>query len=217
MNTQTEFERTNPRHEKGKKMSDTAQPKLKNKRLSQGDRDALFRHAKKIIEATEDSSELDNAYHVAAEAIRAEVERQYPVKDMKVLFKYKAAHADECINISRGNWDVDQFCYRNGDNAPLRPSVGGCRRHVYAMEQPAIDAFDTYQMAVKARDGRVKARLADYSALIYHVPSFNDVASVWAEANDLREAIVGSNSAVLVLSNDVIERIQSDAAARLAA
>lgn len=190
--------------------------KLKNKRLSQGDREALFRHAQKIIDATEDSSAVDNAYHAAAEAIRMEIERQYPVKDMKVLAKYDAARSDDCIKISRGGYDVDQFCYRKGDKAPLRPARGGCRSHVYALDQAGLDAFDTHKLAVKERDDRVKARLADYKALIFHVPSFNDVASVWPEANELREAVVGSNSAVLVLSSDVIERIQKDAAERLA-
>lgn len=43
-------------------------PKQKNKRLSQHDRDALVRFARKRVEESEDSTELDEAYNRAAAA-----------------------------------------------------------------------------------------------------------------------------------------------------
>jgi hypothetical protein len=192
-------------------------PKQKNKRLSQIDRDALVGLASRLIEQTEDRADLDAAYVAAASAVRAAVEAQFPPKDMKVLAKYEAARTDACIQISRGNYHVEQFCFREDDSAPMRPARGGCHSRVFSADPPAVDAVDAYKLAETNRKDRIKKRLADYRSLIQSVNTFNDVAAVWPEANELRLSIVGSATAMLVLSNDVIERIQKDAAQRLAA
>lgn len=197
-------------------MGQQATPK-RNKRLSQGDRDSLISFAKKIVEQSEDKTAIDAAYTAAASAVRAVVEAQFPPKDMKVLVKYKAAHADSCIYTSRGYGDRDQFCFRKDDVAPLCPSSGGCYSRTFMLEGAALEAFDAYKAAEKARKESVERRLSDYRALIGSVSSFNDVAAVWPEVEALREVIVGSGSALVVLNNDVIERIKRESAERLAA
>ena len=192
-------------------------PAKRNKRLSQGDRKHLISCAKKVVEASEDSGALDGAYSAAASAVRAAVETQFPPKDMKVLAKYDASRVDSCIYVSRGYGDRDQFCFRADDAGPMRPSNGNCRSCTFMLEGTALEAFDAFKDAEKKRDANIKQRLSDYRALIGSVSSFNDVAAVWPEAEALREVIVGSGSALVVLNNDVIERIKRETAERLAA
>lgn len=189
--------------------------RTKNKRLSQYDRTRLLELAKKRVTESADADARDAAYHAAAEAIRAEVEKQFPPKDMKVLARYDAASPDKCIYVSRGYGDRDRFCFREGDKIPMRPSNGGCGYRTFLLEGPAIEALDAYKDAEKAFEDGITQRFSDYKALICTVNTFNEVASVWPEAEELREAVVGSATALVVLNNDIVKRIQSDAAHRL--
>lgn len=190
--------------------------KQRNKRLSQYDRQRLCEYASKLVLASADTSALDNAYAVAAEAVRAEVEKKFPPRDMKVLARYDAAKPDACIYVSRGYGDRDRFCFRDGDAVPLRPSHGGCGYRTFLLEAEAVTALDAFVDADKAFKAETEKRLADYRALIASVNTFNEVVAVWAEAESLRESIVGTATALVVLNNEIVERIQRDAAARLA-
>jgi hypothetical protein len=192
---------------------------LKNKRLSDRDRDSLYKLARKRIEDTQDSTGLDNAYEFAAQAVHDALVEQYPQKDMRVLARYDAATADSCVYISRGHYDYDQFCFREGDKRiPLRPGRGGgCNsRNAFMLEGERADAYSAYNKAKEAHEAAIKQRYADYQALIYAAKTFNEVTEVWPEAEQLREAIVGTSSALVVLSNDVVERIKNDPAYAMA-
>lgn len=191
----------------------------KNKRLSQGDRDALFSFAKKCVLDTQDTTALDAAYDRAADAVAALLTDKFPQKDMRVLAKYNAASPDTCIYVSSGGFGrYDQFCFRDDDKRiPLRPISRGCNsRTPFLLEGKAEEAFRAFNEAKDAFDAAVKTRVADYKALIYAAKTFNEVADIWPEANQLREAIVGTSSSLIVLSNDVVERIKGDAAYSLA-
>lgn len=196
---------------------DPVAPKQKNKRLSQYDRDRLIKLADQRVRASADATQMDAAYVEITKAIRAEVEKQFPPKDMKVLAKYDAAGPDRCIYVSRGYGDRDRFCFRDGDAHPVRPSHGGCGYRTFLLEEPVVVLLDAFKDAEKEYDAAIAGKLADYKALISTVNTFNEVAAVWPEAEDLREAIVGSATAMVVLNNDIVERIRSDAATRLAA
>jgi hypothetical protein len=199
-------------------MATEARP-LKNKRLSDSNRNSLYNLARKRIVETQDSTELDNAYEFAADAVHNALVEKYPQKDMKVLARYDAASPDGCVYVSCGGYyEYDQFCFRSDDKRiPLRPSGRGCNsRNAFMLEGEAADAFRAYKKANEARDEAIKQRFADFKALIYAAKTFNEVTEVWPEAEQLREAIVGTSSALVVLSNDVVERIKADPAYALA-
>jgi hypothetical protein len=194
-------------------------PARKNKRLSDHDRAALYGLAKKRIEETQDTTELDAAYDAAAAAVHDALVEKYPQKDMKVLARYDAATSDACVYVSRGHYDYDQFCFREGDKRiPLRPGrSGGCNsRNAFMLEGERADIYIAFTKAKEAHEAAIKQRFADFKALIFASKTFNEVAEVWPEAEQLREAIVGTSSALVVLSNDVVERIKSDPAYALA-
>jgi len=192
----------------------------KNKRLSQSDRTALYRFAKRQIEATQDRSELDAAYEAVASAVHAEVVRRWPQSDMRVLAKYDAAAPDRCVYVADGGsqWDYEQFCFNDGDKRiALRPTIRGCTRLPIQLESEGADAFAAYLAAVKTRDEQIKARVDDFNALIYNTSNFNALAEVWPAVEAMRGEIVGSGAALSVLSNEAVDRIKADPALELAA
>jgi hypothetical protein len=195
------------------------QPAAKNKRLSQGDRDALYSFARKCVTETQDSTALDTAYDAAAQVVHDLLVEKYPQNDMKVLARYDAAAEDNCVYVSNGGFgDYDQFCFRDGDKRiPLRPSARGYnRRTPFMLEGAQAETYSTYKKTKAAFEGGIKQRYADYKALIFAAKTFNEVAEIWPQAEQLRMAIVGTSSSLVVLSNDVVERIKADPAHKLA-
>jgi hypothetical protein len=193
----------------------TEAPVQKNKRLSQGNRDDLYRLARKQVKATADAAALDNAYEHAAQAVHAAVVAEYPQKDMAVLVRYDAASKDACIYVSSGHYNYDRFCFRDDDKRiPLRPG-SNCNRAAFLLKGEALAAYDAYKDAEKAHEAECARRLSDFKALIYGAKTFNEVASIWPAAEAMRESIVGTGTSLTVLSNDVVSRIQSDPAAAL--
>lgn len=185
----------------------------KNKRLNDRDRTALYNFARRQIEATEDRSELDNAYEHAADAIHAAAVAKWPQKDMKVLERYDSAAPDPCIFISAGGSNYERFTFRPDDKRiALRPNRNGCNRIPLLLTGSAEAAFDAFKAASKARDEAVKKRLSDFSSLIFGTPSFNGLVEVWPAAETMREQIVGTATALSVLSSEVIDRLKADPA-----
>lgn len=188
-------------------------PKVRNKRLSQGDRDTIVRFAKKQIESTQDATELDAAYDRVADAIHGAVIAKWPQKDMQVLARYDAASKDSCIYISTGGYNYDRFEFRSGDKRiVLRPNRSGCHRIPIMLEGDADEAYKAFKSAQEQYDEAKKKRLNDFCALIASVNSFNALAEVWPAVETLREAIVGTGAALAVFSSEVMDRIKSDAA-----
>jgi hypothetical protein len=191
---------------------------LKNKRLSQSDRQVLCNLAYKSVDETQDSAAVDTAYNEAASAVQAAVLEKYPQKDMEVLKKYNAACGDACVYISlEGFGDYRKFCFRNEDKRiPLRPSSSGCNyRNPLLLEKARAEAVRSFEKAQAERKALFDERISDFKSLIYTARTFNEVAAVWPKAETLREAIVGTSSALVTLSEDVVKRIQSDPAYEL--
>jgi hypothetical protein len=190
---------------------------LKNKRLTERDRIALFAFAKKQIEATEDRAAMDSAYEYAAEAVSEAVKKDNPPSDMKVLIKYDLAHLDRCINISTGGMDFDQFHFRDDDKrTPMRPySRRGCgygQRSPILLEGDAADRFRAYLAATKVYEASIKARGNDFKSLILGTTTFNALAEVWPAVEAMREKVVGTSTALAALSAEVVNRIKADPA-----
>lgn len=184
----------------------------KNKRLSQGDRNDLYNLAKRKVVETQDTTELDAAYDVAAGTIQKLMLQLYPAKDMEVLARYKAATVDRCIYYSTGGMDYQQFDFRVDDaRAPLRPRERGCNSRTPFMVEGADEAaMKAYFAAKKSHKEKIEARNSDFAALINGAKSFNEVAGVWPGAEALRSTIVGHETALAVLSSEVIDRIRAD-------
>lgn len=193
----------------------TAAP-LKNKRLSNFDRDRLKSFAKRQIEATQDRAALNDAYERAADAVRDAVEARWPQKDMKVLAKYGSAAPDSCVYVSVGNGDYDRFCFRADDKRiPLRPNHS-CNRQPVLVEGAAAEHLSNHAALVEADRQQVSTRFSDFKALIDNTPNFNSLATTWPAVEALRGEIVGHSASLSVLSNEVVDRLKADPAFEMA-
>ena len=193
-------------------MAQAAQPK--NKRLSQTDRETLFKLARKKVIETQDVSALDAAYDAAANVIQKQMEAKYPPADMATLNRYDQASRDSCIYYSTGGSNYERFEFREGDaRIPLRPNNRGCNyRTPFLLEGEGEAALKAYNRAEDDHKAAIKQRENDFKALIWGAKSFNDVASVWPGAESLRETVVGTGTALAVLSSEVIDRLRTDRA-----
>lgn len=190
---------------------------VKNKRLAERDRDALLQFAKKQIAATEDRTTLDAAYERAADAIAALVRKENPPADMKVLAKYGLAGIDSCVAISSGDGDVQQFEFNKDDpRIPMRPysrrSCGYGQRAPILMDDATHEIHKVYAAELKASKDQAAKRYSDFKALVWGTNSFNALAEVWPAVEAMREKIVGTSTALSVLSDEVIDRLKADPA-----
>lgn len=185
---------------------------IKNKRLAGNDRTIIERFARKQVERTADTAALDVAYENAANAVHVAVLAKYPQKDMTVLKRYGFANLDACIFVSTGGGDYDRFEFRADDKRiELRPKHN-CRNHPLMLDGDAADSFKVYLAANKDHDAACKRRNNDFAALIGGARTFNELAAAWPAVEELREKIVGASTAITVLSDDVVARIQADPA-----
>lgn len=190
----------------------TAQPK--NKRLNQSDRETLYALARKKVKETQDRTALDGTYDAAAAAISAQMKAMYPPADMAVLNRYEQASRDACIFYSTGGSNYERFQFRDDDDrTPLRPNDRGCNwRTPFLLEDENSAILTAYRNAEAEINAEIKRRENAFKALIWGAKSFNEVVSVWPGAEALRENIVGTGTALAVLSAEVVDRIRSDLA-----
>lgn len=187
---------------------------MKNKRLSQNDRDVLYRFAKKQIAATQDSAELDAAYEAAADAIHAAVVEKFPPKEMAVLVKYEAARPDACVYVTSPDniFNYDRFSFRAGDKRITARPRQNCRGMPIALEGERAAAYANFKAVSDAYDKQVTQRLGDFRSIIFGSGTFNALADIWPAAEALRGEIVGSSAALSTMSEEVIARLKADPA-----
>lgn len=190
----------------------------KNKRLSEGNRNALIRFAFARIKETAGTVEFDAAYQVAAKAMSVAIAAKYPKKDMDVLKKYDVTQQDTCVYYAGSGAQYGQFEYRRDDDAiPSTPRSRYCNeRTPYALDEAGTEAVTSYQSLLEKHDAVLKRRYADFRALIKTVATFNELATVWPACEELRERIVGVGTSLLVMNDDVLARIKNDPAGKVA-
>lgn len=159
-------------------------------RLRVGHRDWLYRFMESTVTLDYKRGKLDAAYLEAAPLVLSVVESKFPPDDMKILKKYNKAVPDACIKVILPVGGVEQFDFRPGDE----PLVA---KQTYNGQTYLIDDDETataIQKWVKERDKfkeQLDSLIKDYKSLIYGSRTFEDVVSVWPEAEALRGQICG--------------------------
>lgn len=192
-------------------MSNTA--KLKNKRLSDSNRRELLDYAVTLVRETEERTAMNSAYNAAADVIVEAVERNFPTNDMMVLQRYSMAAKDYCIYISNGgHGDYHQFTFLEDDKrVPLRPTHR-CRNQAVLLEDDEAKVLHEYSTIKSAFDEAVRQRAMDFKSLIYNCATFNQLVEIWPGAEKMRAKIVGSSTALSIMSDEVLARIKTDPA-----
>lgn len=191
---------------------------VKDKRLNNADRDALIAFARKKVAETGVPDGFDEAYASAALVISNAVAAQFPPKEMAILKKYDAAFQDECIHYAGSGAQYGEFNFRRGDpNAPFRPGRGCNRRTPVRLDEAQTEAVVSYQSLFDATKAKNDQRFNDFKAAIHTATKFSDLAAIWPAVEEMHLRIVGTNSSLVVMNDDVLERIANDPASRLAA
>jgi len=186
-----------------------------DKLLLARDKDALLSLAIRQIEETEPSKAIDKAYGPAARIMAKHMKGRFPPADMLVLKKYDLTQVDRCQYYTNGAGGYQQFTFRDTDDVPLIVVSRYCNsRNPYLLTEAEFETVDAYNKAREAFKKSIGARFDDLSALIKSSKKFNELAAVWGGAEELRDKIVTTGTALVTLSEEVIERIKNDPASK---
>lgn len=147
------------------------------------------------------------AYAVAAKLLKADLAKQFPAKDMRVLSKYGAAENAASVRVQLTAGGVTSFEFRDKDG-PLCPGNRPYSK-VYAISAPTSDAISASIQAHDALRKAFDAKIDDYKSLIYSSTNLEQIEAVWPMASELRPRV--GRLLPVTLSNDVIARIKADA------
>lgn len=185
-----------------------------DKLLLSRDKDALLLLAKQQVEATEPSKAIDKAYGPASRLIAKHIKGRFPPADMLVLKKYQFTRVDRCQYYTNGAGGYQRFDFRPDDDVPLIASRNCNSSNPYLLTDAEFATVDAYRAAREAYKKSIGARFDDLSALIKSSKKFNELAAVWGGAEELRDKIVTTGTALVTLSEEVIERIKNDPASK---
>lgn len=184
-------------------------------RLNTDHREFLFNLAKGTIKCpTQDAADVA-AYKRAYPLIRALVEERFPARDMRVLAKYGTAERRGKPKLQLEAGGVVQFSFREDEHAPFAPAVYENRSAIYAAGPKETAAYEASSTAADAFKKAWGDKLNDYQALINASATLAEVEKVWPEAGALRARV--GRALPVILSDEIIKRIQDDASYRKAA
>lgn len=190
-------------------------------RLTQGWRDRLIQHARKVN--TPDP--FTTKYLAARQAVFEAILARYPAKDMLLLKKYEAVQPAltnnpygrtsyiRLVDTSINHRETDFSLVADDETpAPLRPSAN------FGVAIPVTTAIYDLVVAYKAEledaEAKINARMEDYAALIRGAKYFEDVIEVWAEAADIKPTT--TCTALSTVTPELAHRIADDVTSRRA-
>lgn len=189
-------------------------------RLNKTHRELLKNLANSKIVSPETQERIDiafTAYQVMGEELQA---KQFPASDMAILKKYECAKPQTQIGVLFHDKTKDGKTAHESvtisevlhvDNDTWRTPAS------HKIQQPYDGKFHKLCKALKEAKSNheevLRNKKNDYFALIDNARTFEDVAEVWEEANELQSTICTS-TALSVISKDVIVRIKKDTASR---
>lgn len=185
---------------------------MAKRKLLQWMRDQLNSHAERVVIPLKEKAALDTAYAKASGLIAKVVQQKYPVADMKVLAKYKAAAPDFEIKVQFPNGVVSQFRFE-ADDAPRVPDHFEARNRIYLLDQKQADAAERWLSTSEAYKAERKKRLAAYKALTQGASYVEDIVELWPEA----AKIIPQTALPIALGPKEIALVKADLRERAAA
>lgn len=203
--------------------------------LNQTKRTLLIRFMEERVVA---DPELEKAHRearerreAAAERLKAvlfkAMEKRYPRKDMDALEKYHLTRSPSNIGLNTDKGGVQWLGLPAEILEAMRVAYepNSYRREVILDIDKAgekvfwhyKDAEDGEKLAQSAVAAELTERRADYRSLIDGVKTFEEVLAVWPECAPLTEQIGQPGTSLLLLSDEVKERIAEDSAKRMEA
>lgn len=191
---------------------------MAKKILNKHDRQNLLTFASRKVDETHDTVARDAAYSACADMVSKLMTDKFPPADMAILDKYGVAEMDRCIFLSAGYGGYDRFTFNPSDpRIPVRPRTHCNRGTPFLLNDEQSAIYEAYKTADKAAADERTKRHSDFKVLIETARTFDELAAIWPAVESLRERICGESRAVSLMNEDVIARIKSDPASKLAA
>jgi len=182
-------------------------------RLNEGHRGALRALAIRVVDCPEETKAEDRAYKRAAPLVAKVVLKQYPEAEMKVLSKYDLTRRDACINLQLTAGGVEQFKFRDGEEAVVANTEYSCRHRIYSTDERTTEAVTAWRQCFDAKEAAIKRKLADYTAFIASATTFEQVLEIWPEAEEIAPRI--RKNLPVALSEETVAAITADSNRRM--
>lgn len=179
--------------------------------LRERHRTALQDLIKKVVTCPKEDAAIIEAYAKAAPLVRACVEVEYPVKDMKILKRYDVAEQKDSIGLRLTSGGDTKFKFEDG-TGPLVPDHRYGK--MFLADEATTDAVHDWEAATRKRQEVFEKKRSDYLALVGSARTLEEVEAVWDEAAAIRPMFEKNQTALSVLTPEVIKRIKADVKAR---
>jgi hypothetical protein len=180
-------------------------------RLNRHLREVLYKKVRDEVTLPELGAKEEKAYERAAAHLRTFLHKRWPEPDMEVLRRYDSVYKHSHVRLQIPGLGVTEFHFKQPYTYE-RPAHGSY--YPLTADAKTNDAVCDW---VAARDAHQKALGVihhDYLELIRGSRYLEDIMAVWPEVVALKEA--ARSTSLIVLSDEVIERIRADVERRKA-
>lgn len=180
-------------------------------RLLKQHRYLLKNLVKEIVDLPDLKKGVENARAKLVRGLTKMLEAEFPKRDMNILKKYKVGGPAEYVLLQFPNGSTDCFRFNNDEG----PYVGGyLGNRARPVDEAIADDYHTYFRLKKEYEAALTKLRGDYFSLIDSVRNFEDLVEIWPEADKLAPRICQRNTALTVVTPELIQRIQEDMARR---
>lgn len=184
-------------------------------RLNQDHRAFLCSLAKSTVKCPAEDAADVAAYKAFHPMVRKLIEARFPARDMRVLQKYEVTTVRGKAKLQLAAGGVVEFAFREQHQMPMVPDRYEVRGAIYAADADVTAAYEAHAAAASAFKEAFAKKISDYHALVNASATLAEVEKVWPEAAALRDRV--GRALPVILSDDIIARIQADAGLRAAA
>jgi 3-deoxy-D-manno-octulosonic-acid transferase len=189
-------------------------------RLNRNMREYLSRLAMQRVKAPVEEAKYEQTYKDAEKEVLRCYKKQYPIRDMAVLTKYRLTMPTRYFQVIVMGSDTARFDkfelvgskWDDQRKQPVMPA-NSYRDHRLNLDIEASRAWNAYETAKAAREAARKALLDEFQKVIMHAKSLEEIEAVWPLAKQARALV--PQLPVVILS-DAFENIRKAVEAKLA-
>lgn len=172
---------------------------MKKKRLLKAHKHLMVKFATDNLKS-KSAARLEPVRSKILDLLKVDIEKQYPEKDMKILYKYDQGNMRCGIRLVCPGNTIKCFEF---DEPPLIPKAGNI-----TISKKTLIVIEKHDLLYNKISDEHEKIISNYKALIYSSTYFEDVLAVWPAVEKLRGAICEDQSTALtVLSKEMLESI----------
>lgn len=181
-------------------------------RLTNEKREKIVTYACSIVLADDEIAAEKAAYKALLKQFKIEHKKSFPEREMKVLRKYdnleKIRHLKFYLTYPDKNPKVLVLQLKDEIDSPTKDSWESCPLGEFTEESLFYKLWKTHDDSVTALKARNRSICSDFTDLTYGAKTFEDVAEVWPEVENLRDKLCGVGTAISTITEEQRLRIK---------